>query len=266
MFSRYLIRAAGVAVGVIGTLLVVNGQAQDEKLRFEFNRQPDEKITYQQREIEQGDIFAKLRRSDTGYQYDTGSIGLGPSSVKPLLPGTAAPEFTVTGLTGNTLKVNPDQLSKPLVITFYRGGWCPYCNLHLAELRKAEKTLLEQGFEVWFISADKPELLYESLAEPDIGYSLYSDSSMQAARSFGVAYQVEQGDLKEFFKGGSSLRQASGQEHNYLPVPGTFIIGTDGIIHFQYVNPNYQTRLDPDILIAAANSYNKYARKALAVN
>lgn len=266
MLFRHLFRFSVLTAGLAAGLLVIDSSAQNDEFRFEFNKQPEDKINYEQRRINQGDFFKKLRRSEERYSYDTGDVGLGPESITPLLAGTIAPSFTVTGLTGNTVHVNPRQLKKPVVVTFYRGGWCPYCNLHLAELRKAEKELLEQGFDVWFISPDRPERLYASLDEPDIGYTLYSDSSMQAARAFGVAYQVEQSDLDEFFRGGASLRLASGEEHTWLPVPGTFIVGTDGLVHFQYVNPNFKTRLDPEILLAAATSYKQYAQQALAAN
>ena len=88
--------------------------------------------------------------------------------VQPLLPGMMAPAFTVRDVEGNAVTFDPAGLDKPLVLTFFRGGWCPYCNLHLAELRHAEEELNMLGFDNWFISIDKPELLYESLKQPDI--------------------------------------------------------------------------------------------------
>lgn len=253
---------AVVFAGCIGTSSI----AQDRDVQFKFNEQPEDKILYERPHQSQADVFAKLRRSDKGYSYDTGIVGSGPESVKPLLPGTSVPGFRLTGLSGNNIEVAPDELQKPLIITFYRGGWCPYCNLHLAELRKAEAELLEQGFDVWFISPDKPELLYESLEEPDIGYTLYSDSTLNAAKTFGVAYELERDALDKFFNGGVSLHNASGQKHNLLPTPGTFLVGTDGLVHFQYVNPNFKTRLDPQVLLAAADSYLKAAGQRVANN
>ncbi len=263
MLVRHIIFLSGLILAFLAPGI---SSAQEDDFRFEFNRQPEDKPRYEQRRLEHEDVFTKLRRSEERYSYDTGEVGIGSSSVKPLLPGTEAPEFRLTGLTGNNIHVNPTALKKPLVITFYRGGWCPYCNLHLAELRKAEKTLLAQGFDVWFISPDKPETLYESMENPDIGYTLYSDSSLDVAKAFGVAYQVDQESLNRFFNGGLNLQQASGQQHTYLPAPGTFIIGIDGLIHFQYVNPNYKTRLDPEVLLAAATSYINYGDKPALVS
>ena len=164
--------------------------SQKEDIRFEFNPQKPEKIPFEQTRPEHEDVFAKLRRGEGRFNYDTGTVGVGASTVTPLLPGSDAPSFTVTGLTGNVVTVDPSKIKKPLIVTFYRGGWCPYCNLHLAELRKAENQLIEKGFDVWFISPDRPELLYESLQEPDIGYTLLSDSTLDAAKAFGVALSL----------------------------------------------------------------------------
>ncbi len=182
------------------------------------------------------------------------------NDVRPLLPGMQVPAFDVKTVEGERVHVQPDSLEKPVVVTFYRGGWCPYCNLHLAELRKAETELRAQGFDVWFISADRPERLYESLSEK-VDYQLYSDGSLKAAETFGIAFKVSQDTLDRFASRGLTLEEISGDDKAGLPVPATFIIGTDGRVHFQYVNPNYSIRLSPKVLLAAAEAYQLDADK-----
>jgi len=175
--------------------------------------------------------------------------------VQPLLSGMKAPAFTVRDVEGNAVAIDPAKLEKPLVLTFYRGGWCPFCNLHLAEMRHAEKELNELGFDLWFISIDKPELLYASLQEPDTSYTIYSDSSLEATRAFGLAFKVDDATFERYMGYGIDLEGASGETHHVLPAPATFIIGTNGIINFQYTNPEYTVRLHPDVLLAAARAY-----------
>ena len=175
--------------------------------------------------------------------------------VQPLMPGMEAPVVTLRDVYNQPFIFQADQLDKPVVLTFFRGGWCPYCNLHLAELRKAEKQLGEMGFNILFISMDKPELLLESLDDPNIGYTIYSDSSLQATRAFGLAFQIDDELYKKFLNYDIDLEKASGENHHVLPAPATYIIGTDGIINFAYVNPNYKVRLHPDVLLAAAKAY-----------
>ncbi|MDT8450532.1 MAG: peroxiredoxin-like family protein [Wenzhouxiangellaceae bacterium] len=178
----------------------------------------------------------------------------GPEEVRPVLPGMAAPAFRVLDVDGNAIEVDPAALEKPVVLTFYRGGWCPYCNMHLAELRKTEAELREMGFEVWFVSPDKPELLSEG-DHSEFGYKLYSDPGMNAAQAFGIAFRVDDETFERYVAYGNDLNERSGDDHRALPAPATFIIGTDGKVQFGYVNPDYTVRLAPEVLLAAARSY-----------
>ena len=183
--------------------------------------------------------------------------------VQPLLAGMKAPDFTVRDVEDNEFEFKAGQLGKPVVLTFFRGGWCPYCNLHLSEMRLAEKQLKKMGFDIWFISIDKPELLLESLADPDIGYTIYSDSSLDATRAFGLAFRVDDELNKRYLIYNIDLEKASGETHHVLPAPATYIIGSDGIINFAYINPDYKVRLHPDVLLAAAKAYSGDADKRL---
>jgi len=175
--------------------------------------------------------------------------------VQPLLPGMKAPQFSLRDARGEVVEFDPEAMQKPLILTFFRGGWCPYCNLHLAELRTAEAELKELGFDLWFISPDRPELLYESLEQPDIGYTVYSDSGLNAMRAFGIAFRIDEELNAKYLDYGINLEEISGGPDRVLPAPSTFLVGTDGVIHFQYTNPDYHVRLHPDVLMAAAQSY-----------
>lgn len=183
--------------------------------------------------------------------------------VQPLLVGMMAPGFTVRDVENRRFSFEPGEQANPIVLTFFRGGWCPYCNLHLSELRMAEKQLKEMGFDIWFISIDKPELLLASLDDPDIAYTIYSDSALDATRAFGLAFRVDDELNAKYLGYGIDLEKASGESHHVLPAPATYIIGTDGIINFAYINPDYKVRLHPDVLLAAATAYREDADRRL---
>lgn len=183
--------------------------------------------------------------------------------VEPLLPGMKAPGFTVRDLENKAFRFESGAQTNPIVLTFFRGGWCPYCNLHLSEMRLAEKQLKEMGFDIWFISIDKPELLLASLDDPGIGYTIFSDSSLEATRAFGLAFRVDDALFEKYQGYGIDLEKASGENHHVLPAPATYIIGKDGIINFAYINPNYKVRLHPDVLLAAARAYTDDADNRL---
>ena len=183
------------------------------------------------------------------------------NGVKPLLPGMNIPDMHVLNVKGEAITISAKNLKNPFVITFYRGGWCPYCNAQLAQMRNAEKELLEMGFDVYFISPDKSEYLIESLKDKklkkDISYILLSDPSMQVAQDFGIAFKLDDKTVEKYNKWNIDLEKSSGYKHHYLPVPSTYLVSNKGIIQFQYSNPNYKVRLEPDLLLAAAKSYLK---------
>ena len=179
-------------------------------------------------------------------------IPAGPSAVKPPVVGDRAPEFTVRHTDGTPYRFSPDHLVRPQVLIFYRGGWCPYCNMQLNDLRLVEPKLRASGFEILFFSTDRPALLYSSLKEQNITYTLLSDSEMQAAEAFHIAYHVDDATYAAELKYGVDLEKTTGTKKRELPVPTVFILDSSGIIRFVYSNPDYKVRLGADALWEAA--------------
>lgn len=172
--------------------------------------------------------------------------------VRPLAVGDRAPGFEAREPDGSDYRFNPSSLSRPTLLIFYRGGWCPYCNQHLAELRHAVPRLKDAGYEVLFLSADRPEVLRSSLDEPEIPYRLLSDAAMRVARAFGVAFRVDDVTAERYREMGIDLEEASGYDHQQLPVPSVFLVDADGFIRFHHVNPDYKERLSASDLLRAA--------------
>lgn len=102
------------------------------------------------------------------------------------------------------------------------------------------------------ISPDRPEKLGESISKHKLGFRLLSDAQMVGAQAFGVAYTLNEPTLRQLKQYGIDVEEASGEEHHQLPVPAVFLVGTDGLIRSQYVNPDYKVRLDPELLLSAA--------------
>ncbi len=177
-----------------------------------------------------------------------------PRQVRPLAVGDRAPGFDARTTDGALRHFSPDTYKKPTVVLFYRGGWCPYCNAQLSDLHSVEPKLRKRGFEVVFLSTDRPELLFSSLKATNIHYTLLSDSRLEAANAFGVAYHVDDATFRELRSYGVDLEATTGTAAHELPVPSVFIIDTSGTIRFVYSNPDYKIRLSADALWAAAKS------------
>lgn len=177
-----------------------------------------------------------------------------PANVQPLSVGAKAPSVTVRTAAGADFTLDPGNLARPTVLVFYRGGWCPYCNVHLGALAKAEQELADLGFDRYFLSADRPEILHSSLEDASTPFTLLSDANMSAARAFGIAFRVDDATFARYKSFGIDLEAASGQTHHELPVPAVFILDRAGVIRFAHANPDYTVRLAAEPLLEAARS------------
>ena len=186
-----------------------------------------------------------------------------PAQVHPLPVGARAPMFEGITADGKVRSFTPDGFRHPTIVIFYRGGWCPYCNMQLNDLRLVEPKLRAQGFEIVFLSTDRPEILYSSLKEADIHYTLLSDSHLKAAKAFHVAYHLDDATIAKQKQYGVNLERTTGTTLHELPVPSVFIIDTTGTIRYVYSNPDYKVRLASDALLTAAMPY---ARKSPKIN
>jgi peroxiredoxin len=180
-----------------------------------------------------------------------GTVPDDPTGVAPVAVGAKAPAFLAHEVDGRVYEFTPATLKRPVLMIFYRGGWCPYCNAHLHDLRSVEPKLRAFGYDVLFLSTDRPALLYSSLKEK-VNYHIVSDADMAAARAFGVAYRVDAQTLKMMQTYGIDLTTTQGTVNHELPVPSVFIIDRHGVVRFRYFNPDYKVRLDGASVLKAA--------------
>jgi peroxiredoxin len=191
-------------------------------------------------------------RTETDRQVPDNAFG-----VQPLLIGQTIPDLPALDKDGNRHSLPELIARKPTVIIFYRGGWCPFCSSHLAELAVAEEEIYQLGYQVLAISPDQPSYLKRSFDEVNMKYTLLSDSGMDIARAFGVAFRADAETVAGLKLHGMDIEAQSGQDHHQLPVPAVFLTGTDGKILFQYVNPDYRERISGEILMAALKTFRE---------
>ncbi|WP_138431610.1 peroxiredoxin-like family protein [Fodinibius saliphilus] len=192
--------------------------------------------------------FASTTYAQTSYAPEA-------SEVEPALTGTTIPNASVKTVDDETIELKKIISQKPTVLIFYRGGWCPYCNKHLAELQRVEQKLVDMGYQIMAVSPDRPEILKKSISKHDLDYTLLSDSPMNLTKAFGLAFKVDDKTVQRYKEAGIDLEKNSGYDHHLLPAPAVYLINPDGLITFQYVNPNYKTRIDSDVLLSAAKAY-----------
>jgi len=172
--------------------------------------------------------------------------------------GDRMPEAAVRTADAERIDLAETIRGKTTLLVFYRGGWCPFCNAQLAELAKVEAQLNERGIEILAISPDRPELVGKNQENSDFSYRLLSDSDMEAARAFGIAFQVEEELVRTYKENhGIDLEADSGRNHHLLPHPAVYLVDPEGVIRYALVNPDYRDRLSAEDILEMADELNR---------
>ncbi len=192
------------------------------------------------------------------YGHADTPIAMDAESIEPLGEGDAAPRFLVRTVDGDNFDFDPRKLERPAILIAFRGGWCPYCNIHLSELRHVVPEISEMDVDVYFLSGDRPDALYEGLAgdtqtEIDgLGYQILSDADANAAIALGIAFQADPNYVERLRGANKDIAESAIEREGVLPVPAVFAIDTDGQIAYAYVNADYKVRLPADDLLNVA--------------
>jgi len=178
--------------------------------------------------------------------------------IEPLAAGDKAPRFIVETVDGEAFDFNPQSLERPVVLLTFRGGWCPFCNMYLSDMRHAIPEIREMGVDVLFLSGDRAELLFDSLSQETqediagLDYTLLSDADAQAAIALGIAFKASMRTINGRRNKNQDIEGSSMVKHGVLPVPAVFAIDRGGVIRFAFTNADYKVRLPAEELLATA--------------
>ncbi len=173
-------------------------------------------------------------------------VALKPEDISPLLIGENIPPVSVKNPNGEDVDLKQLLKKRKTVLIVYRGGWCPYCNAHLSEVGRMEKDLINLGYQVIAVTPDAPSLLQNTADKTEIKYTLLSDPNCTFIKAMGLAFKAPQSDHKFL----EPSRENNPEQ--ILPVPSLFIVNRKGEIAFEYINPNFKTRITGYLLLSAA--------------
>lgn len=165
--------------------------------------------------------------------------------------GDKAPNFCLPNAVGKTVELQ-DLLSRnSVVISFYRGGWCPYCNLELRTLQQSLPEIKELGATLVAISPQTPDNSLSTVEKNELEFEVLSDGGNQVAKEFGLVFVLPE-ELRPIYQDfGIDLPAQNGDNTFELPIPATYVIAQDGTIIHAFVEADYTKRLDPKEIIAA---------------
>ncbi len=171
--------------------------------------------------------------------------------ISPLLIGEKIPEAELKSPDGVSHKLLTIIGEKPTVLLFYRGGWCPFCNVHLYEIQGVQSEVVNLGYQIIAISPDSPENLQNTDNKDKLDYSIFSDGNGALIKSLGLAFKAPE-RYSDMLK-----KSSGGLNEGFLPVPAVFVVDTSGKIQFEYINPDYKIRLSAGLLMAVLKELKK---------
>jgi peroxiredoxin len=163
--------------------------------------------------------------------------------------GETIPNFKLENAVGEQVDVKDLLENGPLVISFYRGAWCPYCNMELAAYQEVLSELTEAGGQLVAISPELPDASMSLIEKHGLKYQILSDVNNEVARQFGLVFKLSDSLQKVYSKLGLDLSEGQGNSNYELPFPATYVINSDGRVVEMSVQYDYTQRLEPDVAI-----------------
>ena len=166
--------------------------------------------------------------------------------------GSAAPAFSLPNVHGEPVASESLWAEGSTVISFYRGGWCPYCNIELRALQERLPEIEALGARLVAITPETPDNALSTQEKNEIAFEVLSDGGNQVASAFGLTFRLPDA-VNDLYKGqfGIDIEASNGEASQTLPVPATFVIGKGGKVLKAFVDADYTKRAEPDEIIAA---------------
>lgn len=165
-------------------------------------------------------------------------------------PGDRAPDFVLPEARGGTVDLAARLAAGPVVLVFYRGGWCPYCNLELRAWQALLPRLQARGGSLIAISPQTPDGSLSTAEKNALGFEVVSDSGLRVADAYGLTFRMPP-DLQVLYRErGIVLPDVNGEDDWRLPLPATFVVAPDGWVALAHVDVDYRVRLEPEEALA----------------
>ncbi len=163
--------------------------------------------------------------------------------------GDNAPAFTLSKAQGRPVSLAGILESGPAVVSFYRGGWCPYCNIQLRAYQAALPDIVAFGARLVAISPQLPDASLSTAEKNGLSFDVLSDVGNRVARSFGLVFALPEELRAALRSADKALPPINGDESWELPVPATYVIAPDGRVALAFVDVDYRRRLSPEDIL-----------------
>ena len=171
---------------------------------------------------------------------------------KALGVGDSAPMFTLPDAFGNEVSLADVLENGPAIVSFYRGAWCPFCNLELNALQREIGAITDAGVTLVAISPNAPDASLGLIDKHELTFPVLSDAENRVAKQFNIVYEMDSGLVDYYRDHDRNIAEMNGSQVWELPVPATYVIDTSGTIRYAFVDLNHRVRAEPADVVAVA--------------
>ena len=167
-----------------------------------------------------------------------------------LFINSKAPDFKTSDQYGNEIRLKDVLKDSVVVLIFYRGQWCPYCNKQLKKLEDSLQLIKEKGARLIAITPEKPEFISTTIEKTKASFPLLYDKEMKIMKAYGVAFEVDERTVSRYKNADIDLVTANGHKDKvYLPVPAVYIINKEGTIVYRFFDTDYKKRATVEAIL-----------------
>ena len=159
-----------------------------------------------------------------------------------LFIGSKAPDFKGTDQRNNEIRLKDLLKEGKVVLVFYRGQWCPYCNKQLSALQDSIQFIIDKGATLLAISPEKSEMIEKTIEKTKAEYSVLHDKDLKIMKAYQVAFEVPENTVTRYRNAGLDLEKLNGENGANLPVPAVYIIDKESTITYRFFDENYKKR------------------------
>lgn len=231
-------------------------KAADDAWRKISGEEPRLPLTLQQQLDAKKAEFEARAPAATQEVYEKGIKDVGSSGVmaSALKVGDTAPEFALPGATGASTSLNSMLEEGPVVLVWYRGGWCPYCNIQLHDYQSHLDEFKAAGGQLVAISPETPDHSMTTAEKQSLTFKVLSDQGNKVAKQFGIAYTLPK-EVSDSFKGRLDLEKYNGDTSNELPLAAVYVVGKDRKISYVFLDQDYRKRAPVAEILKALESH-----------
>lgn len=252
-----IIKIAGFCV-LLASISACSNQGNNKSAAIKKDSMEVINTTQTQALEERKNNFNKKANEATKKTYQEGLNNIIESNILKSAKnvGDMAPNFTLKNALGKEVSLQSYLQEGPVVLVWYRGGWCPYCNINLNYLQEELANIQAQGANLIALTPEIPDESISTSEKHHLAFEVLSDLGNKVAREYGVVYTLTD-EVAQIYNDKFSLNQHNGDNSNELPLAVTYIINTDGKIEYAFLDADYRNRAEPSEITAFLEKMKK---------